>query len=492
MKLRDLLANIDYKCISGDIDTDIADLIYDSRKVTENTAFFCMTGAKTDGHEYAEAAIELGASAIIVEYELPLPKTVTQIQVKSTRAALAEASILYFGNPASRMKMIGITGTKGKTSTSFMIKDIIEKSGHACGIIGTIGAMWKDKKVKTGLTTPESYVIHSLLSDMADDGCEYVVMEVSSQAIMLDRTAGITFDIGIFTNFSPDHIGEGEHSSLDEYRRYKQKLFAQSKVGIFNADDEVCDTFIKYSACDANYTFGCSEDCDLKADGISKWSDGGMLGVTFKVSGLIDGDIVLSIPGVFNAYNAMSGMLACKLLDIDENTIMSVLKDVRVLGRVELVPVSDEFSVIVDYAHNEVSTRSVLTTLREYNPAHLISVYGAGGNRSVLRRYDMGEVTGELCDLCVLTCDNPRDEEISAINEDIKIGLARSNGKYVEIEDRVDAIAYAIEHAVKDDIIILLGKGHEDYMEIKGKKYHYDEREAVREAYAKVCKKRNG
>lgn len=202
--------------------------------------------------------------------------------------------------------------------------------------------------------------------------------------------------------------------------------------------------------------------------------------------GMINGQVRLCIPGVFNAYNAMAAMLTCRLFNIDNDTILDVIKDVRILGRVELVHVSDDFSVIVDYAHNEVSTRSVLLTLKEYNPAHLISVYGAGGNRSKLRRYDMGEVTGELCDLCILTCDNPRDEEVSAINEDIKVGLARSSGRYVEIEDRVDAVEYAFRHAVKGDIIVLLGKGHEDYMEIKGVKYHYDEREAIREAYARI------
>ena len=486
MKLRDLLAGLDYRCISGDIDTEVNDLIYDSRKVKKGTAFFCIPGAKADGHDFAPSAIEKGATVIIVSEELLVPDGVTQIQVKSVRYALAVMSAVFFEHPAERVKLIGITGTKGKTSTSFMIKDIIDKAGHNCGIIGTIGAMWKDRKVKTGLTTPESYVIHSLLKEMSDDGCDYVVMEVSSQALMLERTAGIEFDIAIFTNFSPDHIGEGEHSSLEEYRMYKEKLFTQSKIGIFNADDEVSDIFISHSACENNYTFGQGEGNDLNASDIVKWNENGRLGVSFLADGMINGQVRLCIPGVFNAYNAMAAMLTCRLFNIDNDTILDVIKDVRILGRVELVHVSDDFSVIVDYAHNEVSTRSVLLTLKEYNPAHLISVYGAGGNRSKLRRYDMGEVTGEICDLCILTCDNPRDEEVSAINEDIKVGLARSSGRYVEIEDRVDAVEYAFRHAVKGDIIVLLGKGHEDYKEIKGVKYHYDEREAIREAYARI------
>ncbi len=486
MKLRELLTGLDYSLVSGDIETEICDLVYDSRKVKKNTVFFCIPGTKVDGHRFAQDAVDNKAVALVVSEDVSVPSDITVIKVKSVRYALAVMSAAFFGHPAKRIKLIGITGTKGKTSTSFMIKDIIDRSGHDCGIIGTIGAMWKDNKVKTSLTTPESYVIHSLLKRMADDGCEYVVMEVSSQALMLERTAGIEFDVAIFTNFSPDHIGEGEHSSLSEYRMYKEKLFTQSKIGIFNVDDEVADSFIQHSECQDNYTFGQSKDADLSAYDIVKWSGGGRLGISFSMKGMMDSDISLCIPGLFNVYNAMAAILTCHILGIDTGIILSVLKDVRILGRVELVCVSDDYSVVIDYAHNEVSTRSVLLTLKEYEPNHLISVYGAGGNRSKLRRYDMGEVTGELCDLCILTCDNPRDEEVSDINQDIKVGLARSNGRFVEIEDRVDALEYAFRHAEKGDIIVLLGKGHEDYMEIKGVKYHYDEREAIREAYARI------
>lgn len=490
MKLKDLLGDLDYRCISGDINTCVNDLIYDSRKVTCGCAFFCISGALTDGHMYAEDAVEKGASVIVAQEPLELPKEVTQILVKSSRIALAKMSAAYFGEPAKRLKLIGITGTKGKTSTSYMIKDIIDKTGHACGIIGTTGAFWKDNKVKTGLTTPESYVIHSLLKSMADDGCEYVVMEVSSQAVMLDRTAGIEFDIAVFMNFSPDHIGKGEHSSLEEYRKCKEKLFTQAKTGIFNADDEVCDLFVKNSTCERNYMFGSVYEADLRMENIKRWSKEGVLGISYSLSGMIDAEAVLEIPGLFNVYNSMAAILSCHLLGIDTDTIISVLRKVRIPGRVELIAVSDRFSVIVDYAHNDVSTRSVLKTLREYNPAHIICVYGAGGNRSKLRRYDMGEATAELADFSILTCDNPRDEEVSAINEDIKVGIARHNGKYIEIEDRVEAIAYAIEHAQEGDIILLLGKGHEDYMEIKGVKYPYSEREAVIKAYELAGRKR--
>lgn len=486
MTLRELLKNIDYKCVQGNIDCEVTNLIYDSRKVTDNTVFFCIDGFKTDGHAYANDAAAKGAAAIIASRDINVDGDITVIRVDNTRYALAIMSAVFFGNPGKEAVIIGITGTKGKTSTAFMIKDMLDKSGNKCGIIGTIGAFWDNTKIKTGLTTPESYVIHSLFRKMVDDGCKYIVMEVSSQALKLDRTAGIEFDYGIFTNFSPDHISDGEHASLEEYRECKELLFKQSKVGIFNIDDEVSDKFIRHATCKKIYTYSMKEEADFQAVNVKQWSDGGKLGIEYDVKGLFDGSIKLCIPGKFNVYNSIAALAVAYLAGVDMKIVSKELSNVRVLGRVELVHVSDEFSVIVDYAHNEVSTRSVMETLREYKPNRIICIYGGGGNRARIRRYDMGEVTGEMADLSILTCDNPRDEEISDINNDIKAGLAKHNGQYVEIEDRTDAIEYAIRNAVKGDIILLLGKGHEDYQEIKGVKYHYDEREAIREAAKRV------
>jgi len=488
MLLSTLLEGMNYKCISQDTDVDVSDLIYDSRKVVPFSAFFCIDGVITDGHAYAADAVSKGATVLIVEHPVTVDEKIVQIQVDSTRIALAHMSAIYFNNPAKCMKVIGITGTKGKTSTAFMIKNIIEKNGKDCGIIGTVGAAWQDEKVTTGLTTPESYVIHNLFRQMADAGCEYVVMEVSSQALKMNRTYGIEFDVAVFTNFSPDHIADGEHSSLEEYRHCKELLFSQCRYGIFNLDDEMVDKFIRCATCDDILTYGLAEDAGIRALDIKQWSDSGKLGIEFCLTGKVNGNVKLEVPGLFNAYNVMAAISVCSVLGFSWEDICSKLNLVRIPGRVELVNVSDEYSVIIDYAHNEVSTRSVMETLKAYNPAHIICVYGGGGNRSKLRRYDMGEVTGELADLSVLTCDNPRDEEISAINDDIKIGLAKHNGAYVEVPDRVDAIEYAMRHAVKGDIILLLGKGHEQYQEIKGVKYHYDEREAVMEAYSRIEK----
>ncbi len=488
MLLETLLKGLDYKCVEGDIRTEVTGLSYDSRKVGEGEVFFCIDGVVHDGHSYAGEVVQKGAAALVVEHEVEVGGDcgVTIIMVESVRYAMALMSAEYFGNPAKEAVIIGITGTKGKTSISYMIRDMLERTGHKCGIIGTIGAFWGETRVNTGLTTPESYVIHSLFRRMVDDGFRFIVMEVSSQALKLCRTAGIQFDYAVFTNFSPDHICDGEHSSLEEYRMCKEILFTQCNTGIFNLDDDVADIFIKNTTCDNIITFGTGDGADVRADNIQQWNRGGKLGISYEMSGIYEAEVMLEIPGLFNAYNSMAAIIVCKNLGIGLNELTEVLRHVRVHGRVELISVSDEYSVIIDYAHNEVSTRSVLDTLRQYEHNRIICVYGGGGNRSKLRRYDMGEVAGELADLSILTCDNPRDEEISDINNDIKTGLAKHNGKYVEIEDRTDAIEYALRNAVKGDIIVLLGKGHEDYQEIKGVKHHYDEREAVREAAARL------
>ena len=300
MMLCDMLKGMDYRCLKGSLDIDVTDLIYDSRKVVSGAAFFCIDGVVTDGHSYAADAVAKGATVLIVEHEVEVEGDVTQIQVESTRHTLAHMSAVYFGKPANRMKVIGITGTKGKTSTAYMIKNIIENAGEKCGIIGTVGAAWEDNTVNTGLTTPESYVIHSLFKRMADDGCGYVVMEVSSQALKMERTSGIEFDVGVFTNFSPDHIADGEHATLEEYRHCKQLLFAQCRCGIFNSDDEVSDKFISNASCDTIWTYGIAgeqtSDCSIIANNVNQWSEAGKLGISFDVTGEVNGHVKLEIP----------------------------------------------------------------------------------------------------------------------------------------------------------------------------------------------------
>ena len=459
------------------------DIIYDSRKIAPETMFVCMVGAVTDGHKYIPDAVEKGASVIVLEKEeeaAQIPENITVLKVESARLALALMSAALFDHPARKLVTIGLTGTKGKTTTTYMIKKVLEMAGKKVGLIGTIGAMVGEEHLPSKNTTPESYELHRMFAAMVEAGCEYVVMEVSSQGLKLDRTAGILFDYGIFTNLSPDHIGPAEHASFEEYMECKSLLFRQCKIGAVNADDEHVDGILKGHTCEVK-TFSAEKEADLMASDIGFINEDGKLGMHFKVTGCMDCQAKVHIPGRFSVYNSMVTMLVCHLAGISDEAILEGLSRVQVKGRVEMLPVSKDYTLIIDYAHNEVSTRSVLTTLMEYHPKRLICVYGGGGNRSKLRRYDMGEVTGEMADLCVLTCDNPRDEEIRDINNDIKVGLARSNGKYIEIDDRKEAIAYCMKNAKPGDMIVLLGKGHEDYQEIKGVKYHFDEREAVAE-----------
>lgn len=483
MKLRKICEEIEYTLLQGSLETEVRDIIYDSRKIAPETMFVCMVGAVTDGHKYIPDAVEKEASVIVLEKEeeaAQIPENITVLKVESARLALALMSAALFDHPARKLVTIGLTGTKGKTTTTYMIKKVLEMAGKKVGLIGTIGAMVGEEHLPSKNTTPESYELHRMFAAMVEAGCEYVVMEVSSQGLKLDRTAGILFDYGIFTNLSPDHIGPAEHASFEEYMECKSLLFRQCRIGIVNADDEHVDGILKGHTCEVK-TFSAEREADLMASDIGFINEDGKLGMHFKVSGCMDCQAKVHIPGRFSVYNSMVTMLVCHLAGISDEAILEGLSKVQVKGRVEMLPVSKDYTLIIDYAHNEVSTRSVLTTLMEYHPKRLICVYGGGGNRSKLRRYDMGEVTGEMADLCVLTCDNPRDEEIRDINNDIKVGLARSNGKYIEIDDRKEAIAYCMKNAKPGDMIVLLGKGHEDYQEIKGVKYHFDEREAVAE-----------
>lgn len=489
MKLSKLCNEIKYTLLQGSLDAEVRDIIYDSRKIAPETMFVCMVGAVTDGHKYIPDAIEKGASVIVLEKEeeaAQIPESITVLKVESARYALALMSAALFDYPDRKLVTIGLTGTKGKTTTTYMIKKVLEMAGKKVGLIGTIGALVGDEMIPSKNTTPESYELHRIFASMVEAGCEYVVMEVSSQGLKMDRTAGIMFDYGVFTNLSPDHIGPTEHASMEEYIECKSLLFHQCKVGIVNADDEHVEQILKNHTCEVRKFSATNENVDLQASEIGFINEDGKLGMNFKVTGCMECDAKVHIPGRFSVYNSMVTMLVCHEAGIAKESILEGLSKVQVKGRVEMLPVSKDYTLIIDYAHNEVSTRSVLTTLLEYHPKRLICVYGGGGDRSKLRRYDMGEVTGEMADLCVLTCDNPRSEEIRDINNDIKVGLAKSNGKYIEIDDRKEAIAYCMVNAKPGDMIVLLGKGHEDYQEIKGVKYHFDEREAVAEILEEI------
>jgi UDP-N-acetylmuramoyl-L-alanyl-D-glutamate--2,6-diaminopimelate ligase len=488
MKLSDLVGQLEYKLLSGTLEVDVDTLTSDSRKAGKASVFVCILGAVSNGHRYIESVIQNGAAAIIVQEneKLPaLPENITVLETKNTRLALALMSAAYFNNPAKELYTIGITGTKGKTTTTYMIKNVLEACGIKTGLIGTIETIIGDEKTPACNTTPESYEIHQSFRKMVDCGCKAVVMEVSSQGLKLDRTAGIMFDIGVFTNLEPDHIGPNEHSSFEDYLNCKAKLFSQCKLGIVNADNEHTEEILKHATCEVE-RYGIGDKADLKATNINLLHEPGKIGLTYHCEGLLDMDVKLCLPGMFSVYNSLCAIAVTRHFNVDPEVLKTVLYDVKVKGRIEIVKVSDRFTLIIDYAHNAMALESILETLKEYHPHRLVCLFGCGGNRSKDRRFEMGEVSGRLADLTIITSDNPRFEEPEAIIEDIKTGIGKTSGKHVDITDRKEAIKYAIEHGESGDIIVLAGKGHEDYQEIKGVKHPMDERVLIAEAVAEL------
>lgn len=483
MKLERLLERLDYECIQGSPDTEVEAVVYDSRKVQKkNTLFVCMAGAVFDGHDYAAEVVEKGAGVLVVSRPVDAVKDsgVTVILVKDTRYALAFISAAWFGHPAEKLKTIGVTGTKGKTTTTYLVKSILEHAGFKVGLVGTIEVIIGDTHVHAENTTPESYCLQEDFAAMVDAGLDTVVMEVSSQALMQHRTEGFVFDYGIFTNLEPDHIGPNEHADFEEYMACKGLLFRQCRVGIVNGDDAHVEGVTRGHTCELE-TYGMGEGCMLRAERLELVHTPGSLGVDFHVAGLLDMDVELPSPGRFSVYNALCAIAICRHFQVETEAIQTALKSARVKGRIEKVDISDKFTLLIDYAHNAMALESLLTTLREYNPGRLVCVFGCGGNRSRQRRFEMGEVSGRLADFTVITSDNPRFEEPQAIIEDIRTGIERTDGRYTEICDRREAIAYAISHAGEGDVIVLAGKGHEDYQEIRGVKYPMDERVIIQE-----------
>lgn len=483
MRLSQLLEKLDYECVQGSVDREITAVVNDSRKpCPPGCLFLCIEGAKDDGHEKAAWVARQGAGALITSKPVEGVEDcdVTVIRVENTRYAMAFIAAAWYGYPAEKLKVIGITGTKGKTTTTYLVKSILEHAGFKVGLVGTIEAIIGEEHLAAVNTTPESLLLQEDFARMVDAGLDTVVMEVSSQALKLHRTQGFTFDYGIFTNLEPDHIGPNEHASFEEYAACKGLLFRQCRVGIVNGDDEHMEQVTAGHSCTLE-TYGMGEKCMLRAEKPELVHIPGRLGVDFHVAGLMDFDAEIPMPGKFSVYNALCAIAICRHFGVKEQTIRQALLEAQVKGRIEKVKVSDKFTVLIDYAHNAMALESLLATLKEYRPNRLVCMFGCGGNRSKLRRYEMGEVSGRLADLSIITSDNPRDEDPQAIIEDIKTGMARTAGEYVEICDRREAIAYAISHGREGDIIVLAGKGHEDYQEIKGKKYPMDERVMVRE-----------
>ena len=389
-------------------------------------------------------------------------------------------SAAFYGHPAEKLITIGITGTKGKTTTTYMVRSILENVGIKTGLIGTIETIVGEKKTPANNTTPESIVIQQAFAEMVEAGCKCVVMEVSSQGLMLDRVGGFTFDYGIVTNLEPDHIGPNEHKDFDDYLRCKALLLKQCRHGIVNMDADYIDRMLDGALCDIE-TYGINGDYDFKAGNIKLFERPGKLCISYDLSGKLETPVEIHMPGIFSVYNSLCAIAICSHFTTDTEKIRAALLNIKVNGRVELVHVSDRFAFMVDYAHNAMALESLLNTMKEYKPKRLVSIFGCGGNRSRDRRFEMGEVSSRLADLTIITSDNPRYEKPLDIIADIETGVKRADGEYVIVPDRKDAIRYAILNARDGDVIILAGKGHENYQEIEGVKYHMDERELVAE-----------
>ncbi len=488
MTLNFLLKDFLYTIIKGDTNIPISNICYNSKNAEQDCVFVCLKGFDTDGHKYINSAIENGAVAVVISDDVEVPQNITVIKVCDTRIALAYMSCAYFDYPANSLKTVAITGTKGKTTTVSIIKNILEKNNIKTGTIGTLGVIIGDDVFKTPNTTPESYEIQKAMRQMVDSGCKCVVIEASSLGLKWHRTDGVIYDIGVFTNFSPDHIGSSEHENMEEYLNCKSLLFKQCKTGIINIDDKNYKDIIKNHTC-STQTYGFNENADIYAcnDNLVCTSD--FLGVQFDTKGSFDAkELSLPIPGKFSVYNALAAISVCTHFDIDITLLKEALSTSYVKGRVEVVKTPYEYTLLIDYAHNAVSMENVLSIIKAYKPNRLITLFGAGGNRPKGRRYEMGEISGKLSDLSVITADNSRFENVLDIIEDIKVGINKTKGEYIVIPDRKEAIRYVIENGQKGDIIILAGKGHEDYQEIKGVKHHFDEREVIADILNDISK----
>jgi UDP-N-acetylmuramoyl-L-alanyl-D-glutamate--2,6-diaminopimelate ligase len=482
VKLIDLLKGIEYTTNSVDIDYDITNVIYDSRKALNNTVFVCIKGFRSDGHSYAQAVYDAGVRVFAVQDNISLPCDACIIKVNDTRKFLAQASANLFGQPDEKLNTIAITGTKGKTSVSFMLKSIYEAAGHKVGVIGSTGIYIGDKFYDTGNSTPESYLIHKYYREMLDDGCDTAIIEATSQGFKLDRTYGIHFNCGIFTNLSPDHIGEFEHADFEEYLKCKKMIFDQCNRVVINKDDENFAAIVADVKCPYTTVSGSTNsDFSFKNPVFSSENNGLTTAFDF-IENENAVNIKLNTPGRFSIYNAALAIAAARQDKIPFEAIKEGLSKTFVKGRMEIVPIDKSYAVIIDFAHNEFSCKTLFETMKLYNPAHIISVFGCGGNRSKLRRYAMGEVIGANSDLSIITSDNSRFEKVEDIIDDILIGMHKTDGKYIIKHNRRDAIKEALSVAREGDVILLIGKGHEMYEEIEGVQYPFDERQVVFEA----------
>ncbi|ABG87670.1 UDP-N-acetylmuramoyl-L-alanyl-D-glutamate--2,6-diaminopimelate ligase [Clostridium perfringens] len=477
MILKSLLKGLDYEVIKGNEESKVQNIRYDNRKIEQGDAFVCVKGFKVDGHSFIGDAIKKGAKTLIVQEDVSVQEDITIIKVRDTRKALAIMSSNYFGNPKDKLKIIGITGTNGKTTSAFIIKSILEKAGFMTGLIGTIANYIGNKKVDAVRTTPESYELHELFKNMVDAGVEYCVMEVSSHSLELDRVYGIQFEEGIFTNLTRDHLDF--HKTFENYYNAKFKLFERSNHSIINLDDPYGANIVKdieeRGVKTKVSTFSIEKESDFKAFEIKSHSNGS----EFKVNLEEVEDFSINIPGEYNVYNSLGCIICAYNLNIPMNKIKEGLSDVVIPGRCELVAKEKNlpYSIIIDYAHTPDGLENILSTVKAFTRNRMISVFGCGGDRDKVKRPQMGKIGCELSDIAIITSDNPRSEEPMDIINDIVKPLNYDN--FVIEVNRKEAIRKAMNMALEGDVIVIAGKGHETYQILKDETIHFDEREVV-------------
>ncbi len=478
MKLQDLLKGVAVLESTAAPDTEINEVRYDSRAVQPGDLFVAIRGYATDGHQYIGKALEQGAAAIVCEEATAGTPAVV---VENARRALAEIAANRFGHPADSMVMLGVTGTNGKTTTTYLVKHMLEDAGHKVGLIGTNQNLIGDEVVETERTTPESYELHALFARMRDAGCTHVIMEVSSHSLVLDRVHGIHFAVGAFTNLTQDHLDF--HKTMEEYRKAKALLFTISDKGVINLDDPAAGAMLADAKCPC-LTFSCEKDAaDLTAKNLKLHADG----VEFVAA--TKGDLArvkLPIPGHFSAENALTALGIVLQLGMPlADAAKSLATATGVKGRVEVVPTDTDYTVLIDYAHSPDGVENVLRAVRGFAKGRVVALFGCGGDRDRTKRPKMGKIAADLADFCIVTSDNPRTEDPKAIIDDILEGMKGTKTPMQVIVDRPEAIHWALAHAKKDDIIVLMGKGHETYQEVNHVKHHMDEREIVRDFFAR-------
>lgn len=491
MQLEQLLLHISYKSVQGSQKQEISDICYHSGKVRCGSLFVCLKGFRTDGHKYLADAVERRAAAVVVETDtLPASVTgVTVITVKDTRRALAELSAAFFDYPARKLRMIGITGTKGKTTTAYLAAHILREAGYRVGVIGTIAIYDGEKETPAEHTTPEAYEVQKYLAAMVLHGCDCCVMEVSSQGMKMQRVAGIHYDIGVFLNIEPDHIGKGEHASFAEYLSCKRQLMRQCDIGIVNRDDAHHKQILDGHTCAVEY-FSLQHPADYTAqNAVFSMQEGRLVGKFVLRYGIEQIPLTMQLPGMFNVSNALAAAAIALHFPVGADALRRGLAGASVKGRCENVSPSRRYVLLIDYAHNEMSLGSLLVMLRAFAPKRLVVLFGCGGNRSKLRRSRMGETAGKLADFTILTSDNPRWEDAEAILDDIEAGIRGTSASYIRIADRREAVAYAVRGAKEGDIIVIAGKGHEGYQEICGVKYPMLDHDLVADAFGQREKK---